>query len=83
METCGISRQTFYYHFQDILAVLEWFSQQEFEKVLEQSKAADSQEAAVKILVQTTVDRYDLLSLCLCSLAQKPLSPGPIILNFS
>ncbi len=61
VETCGISRQTFYYHFQDLLAVLEWFAQQEFKKALEQSKAADSQEATVKIMVQTTVDRYDLI----------------------
>lgn len=24
VEACGISRQTFYYHFQDILEVIEW-----------------------------------------------------------
>lgn len=24
VEYCGISRQTFYYHFQDIMDVLEW-----------------------------------------------------------
>ena len=24
VDTCGISRQSFYYHFQDILEVIEW-----------------------------------------------------------
>ena len=28
VEACGISRQTFYYHFQDILEVIEWSMQQ-------------------------------------------------------
>lgn len=35
VETCHISRQTFYYHFRDILEVIEWFVQQIFEEVLE------------------------------------------------
>ena len=30
VEACGISRQTFYYHFQDILEVIEWSLDQAF-----------------------------------------------------
>lgn len=41
MEACGISRQTFYYHFQDILEVIEWSLDQAFSHLLEQSLAAD------------------------------------------
>lgn len=35
VEACHISRQTFYYHFQDILEVIEWSVEQAFERVLE------------------------------------------------
>ena len=37
VEACGISRQTFYYHFQDILEVIEWSLDQAFSHLLEQS----------------------------------------------
>ena len=31
VKACHISRQTFYYHFQDILEVIEWSMQQAFQ----------------------------------------------------
>lgn len=34
-EGCGVNRQTFYYHFQDIYALLEWIYTQEAATVLE------------------------------------------------
>ena len=46
VEACGISRQTFYYHFQDILEVIEWSLDQAFSHLLEQSLAADDPESA-------------------------------------
>lgn len=45
VEACGISRQTFYYHFQDILEVIEWSLDQAFSHLLEQSLAADDRPA--------------------------------------
>jgi AcrR family transcriptional regulator len=46
VEVCDISRQTFYYHFQDLLEVIEWLSQQALERCLEVSlKEEDPQEA--------------------------------------
>ena len=42
VEACGISRQTFYYHFQDILEVIEWSLDQAFSHLLEQSLAAEA-----------------------------------------
>ena len=46
VEYCGISRQTFYYHFQDIVDVLEWQLRQGLEQALEESlRAADTREA--------------------------------------
>ncbi len=38
VEDCGISRQTFYYHFQDIYGVVEWRFQQVTQKLLERSE---------------------------------------------
>ncbi len=34
VEACGISRQTFYYHFQDILEVIEWSMQPAMQEML-------------------------------------------------
>ena len=48
VEACGISRQTFYYHFQDILEVIEWSLDQAFSHLLEQSLAADDPEAVLR-----------------------------------
>ena len=48
VEACGISRQTFYYHFQDILEVIEWSMEQAFSHLLEQSLAADDPEAVLR-----------------------------------
>jgi len=36
VDECGISRQSFYYHFQDILEVIEWSAEQAFQKLLEE-----------------------------------------------
>ena len=45
VDECGISRQSFYYHFQDILEVIEWSAEQAFQKLLERSMEADDAEA--------------------------------------
>ena len=37
IEACGISRQTFYYHFRDLMDVLEWLAQQDAQKLAERS----------------------------------------------
>ncbi len=38
VEDCGVNRQTFYYHFQDIYALLEWIVNQEIVSVLEDTE---------------------------------------------
>ena len=37
IEACGVSRQTFYYHFQDIMEVIEWTLEQATQEMLERS----------------------------------------------
>nr|WP_315023816.1 TetR/AcrR family transcriptional regulator C-terminal domain-containing protein [uncultured Aminipila sp.] len=39
VEDCGVNRQTFYYHFQDIYALLEWIINQEIVSVLEDTES--------------------------------------------
>lgn len=54
---CGITRQTFYYHFQDLLEVIEWLMARRVEILLEQTLAADSSEAAIRVLVSTLEEK--------------------------
>ncbi|MFR4087872.1 MAG: TetR/AcrR family transcriptional regulator [Dysosmobacter sp.] len=37
VEVCGISRQTFYYHFKDIVDVVEWAAQQGVQRLVRES----------------------------------------------
>lgn len=51
VEACGISRQTFYYHFRDIVDVLEWTAHQGVERILAQSLKASSPREALRLFV--------------------------------
>lgn len=48
---CHISRQTFYYHFQDMDEVLEWTILEKSKKMLEQSIQAEEPEKALRVFV--------------------------------
>ena len=61
VEACGISRQTFYYHFQDILEVIEWSLDQAFSHLLEQSLAADDPETVLRGFLETSEESAELL----------------------
>ena len=45
VDECGISRQSFYYHFQDILEGIECSAEQAFHKLLDKNMAADDSDA--------------------------------------
>lgn len=57
VEACHISRQTFYYHFQDLEDVMEWTVEKTMQKVLQESIKAESAQQAVQILVTTVMER--------------------------
>lgn len=61
IEDCGISRQTFYYHFQDIMDVVEWCARQAVERMVERSLAAASPQEALAELIRSTAENYTLL----------------------
>lgn len=48
---CHISRQTFYYHFQDMDEVLEWTILEKSKQMLEQSIQAEEPEKALRVFV--------------------------------
>ena len=63
VELCGISRQTFYYHFQDLYGVVEWQFQIMSEEMLAYLKSADSKERqrALEIIVEKMRENKPLL----------------------
>ncbi|MDY3282175.1 TetR/AcrR family transcriptional regulator C-terminal domain-containing protein [Dysosmobacter sp.] len=67
VETCHISRQTFYYHFQDIVEVIEWAFQQALEEALSRSLAADSAEEALRSLIACAMEEQELIRKLLAS----------------
>ena len=42
VDACGISRQTFYYHFQDIMDVIEWLADRALQRAVAVSLAAST-----------------------------------------
>ena len=48
VEECGVSRQTFYYHFQDILEVVEWTADREIQTMVVQSLKAKTLEEGIQ-----------------------------------
>lgn len=42
VEDCGVNRQTFYYHFQDIFDLLSWVFIQEANKTLQENRTRDT-----------------------------------------
>ena len=61
IEVCGISRQTFYYHFRDITDVIEYSLRQAVQDMLSRSLAAGTPEQALHVFVSSTVENYTLI----------------------
>ena len=61
IEDCGISRQTFYYHFKDLMDLLEWHAQRMTERMIERSLKAETPQAALSEFVRTMAENRALL----------------------
>lgn len=61
VEQCGISRQAFYYHFRDLLDVMEWSIRQMIQQALENSLHAESPEKALEEFIRVGIEHHDLL----------------------
>lgn len=62
VTTCGIARQTFYYHFQDILEVIEYALQQQGEILLQKTLDAPTLKDALRIFVSTLDDKPEIIN---------------------
>ena len=51
VDACGISRQAFYYHFQDIMEVIEWITAQSLQEAVTVSLAAPTPQEALKAVI--------------------------------
>lgn len=61
VDACGISRQSFYYHFQDIMEVIEWSIDQAAQRMLECSLQASTLQAALRLFVVQFIEESDTL----------------------
>ena len=59
VEDCQISRQTFYYHFQDLMDVIQWSIHQALDRSLQKSLQAGSLEEAIGIFVSGAAQNRD------------------------
>lgn len=57
VDTCGISRQAFYYHFEDIQAVLEWNFENKLNEVLGKCDFSQEPRQAIALLLQEIWDK--------------------------
>ena len=80
IEACGISRQTFYYHFRDLMDVLEWLAQQDAQKLAERSMQAETTHEALHAFLSYAVENHALLRRLLesqrCPDRDHPVRPG-------
>lgn len=67
VEACNISRQTFYYHFQDIMEVVEYLMSQRLEQTLSASQQAASPQEALRTVISTTERERTLMRHLLAS----------------
>lgn len=67
VDTCNISRQSFYYHFQDIMDVVEWCQNQSLKQSIERSLEAPTYKEAIRGLIYEAFEHRDLILQLLAS----------------
>ena len=58
---CGVNRKTFYYHFEDIYALLRWIFEQEAEKVLKEFDLFEQPEEVIGFILDYVNENRALL----------------------
>jgi len=61
VESCGISRQTFYYHFQDIIDVIEWSVERSLSRAVAEGRRINSEEDMMRIFVGFANTNHDIM----------------------
>lgn len=73
VDACKISRQSFYYHFQDIMDVVEWYQDQALQQSIEKSLAAPTYKEAIRNVVCETFQHKQLILQLLASQRRKEM----------
>lgn len=58
---CGISRQTFYYHFEDVLDVVDWWTRQGAQQLMDESLHTDDPRQALRLFVDYAAEHQRTL----------------------
>lgn len=61
VDTCNISRQSFYYHFRDIMDVVEWYQNQALKQSIERSLEAPTYKEAIKGIIYEAFEHKELI----------------------
>lgn len=61
VEECRITRQTFYYHFEDIPDLMAWSLRRNFDRVIAQCQAQKNGEEALRYLLSAAVNARSML----------------------
>ena len=64
---CGISRQTFYYHFEDVLDVVDWWTRQGAQHLMEESLRTEDPRKLLRLFVDYTAEHRQTLQHLLAS----------------
>ena len=61
IDACHISRQTFYYHFQDLMDVINWSAQKLMQDILARSIEKETPEEALHIFISSILEERELI----------------------
>lgn len=61
VDACGISRQTFYYHFKDILEVIDWTIDRQCDRILAESLQKSTPAEAIGVYVDVMIKNRESL----------------------
>ena len=73
VDACNISRQSFYYHFQDIMDVVEWYQNQALRQSIEKSLEAPTYQEALRGVIYETYQHRQLILQLLASQRRKEM----------
>ncbi|HIV92245.1 MAG TPA: TetR family transcriptional regulator [Candidatus Eisenbergiella stercoravium] len=67
VEACHITRQTFYYHFQDLIDVIDWSLRRVMEELVEKSLQMQSREEVMELFLGSAVKGREMIRKLLSS----------------
>ncbi len=73
VDDCNISRQTFYYHFKDIMDVIEWSFIQEYNRVLIEISILDTNKEKLKVFIRFALSNNDAINKLMSSSKKEEL----------